>query len=147
MNNIDWSKLTNFQYWFEGVSGGTVSTPPVELYSFHFWFLTVLPVTLFVFGILFKIAKSFLHIDHPLVTKFDQWGTQILWIATLFSVWFLLRQMNIGFLSARFWTLVLACWFLAVVYLVIRYFSFLFQVEYLYFKEHQKFLADNNKYK
>ncbi len=141
MNNIDWSKLTDFKYWFEGVSGGSAATPPVELYSFHFWFLTTLPVTLFLVGVGLKVAKSFLHLDHPLVEKFDQWGSQIIWIASLFSIWFLFRQMNIGFLSARFWTLILGAWFVIASYFVFKYFSFLYQVEYLYFKEHQKFQA------
>jgi hypothetical protein len=141
MNYIDWNKLIDFKYWFEGVSGGSASTPPVEVYSFYFWFLTTLPVTLFLVGIILKVSKSFLNIDNPLVEKFDQWGSQAIWIASLFSVWFLLRQMNIGFLGARFWTLILAVWFLTSLFFIYKYFSFLFQVEYLYFKENKKFQA------
>jgi hypothetical protein len=49
--------------------------------------------------------------------------------------WFLLRQLSVGFLGARFWLAIGGAWFVVFTYFVIRYFVIFYRLEILYYKQ------------
>jgi hypothetical protein len=135
--NIDWSKLANLEYWLEGVAGKTSITPVIEKNSSFFWFFLYLFSAFFVVGVVMRVAQAFLHSSHPLQSKLPVWGNNFAWMGVLGLLWFLLRQLSVGFLGARFWLLIGLVWFIAVLYLIARYFINFFPLEYNYFKKNK----------
>ncbi len=133
--NIDWDKFKSLDYWLAGISGNIAITPIIEKNSQFFWFFLWLFAILFSIGVLMKISTLFLHINHPLNSKLNIWGDNILWIGIVGDGWFLLRQLGVGFLGARLWLLPMVLWFLILFFFIIRYFWLYFYLEYLYFKK------------
>lgn len=137
MLDIDWSKLIRIDYWLEGVAGGFSVTPPVEEGSAFFWTYLYLFIAFFSFGVVVRVLKSFMDLNHPLQPRLSFWGNSIIWISFWALVWFLLRQLSIGFLGARFWLLILFTWALVIKYFAIRYFITKYRIEKLYFEKYR----------
>lgn len=138
MQQIDWSKFGSLQYWTEGIAGNTAVTPVVERDSLFFWFFTVLFTVLFSKGVLLITATTFLDYKNPLVPKLSLWGNNYLWMGILGLLWFLLRQIEVGFLGSRIWLLVGLVWFLVVLGMIIRYFVAYFPLEWAYYRKNQQ---------
>jgi hypothetical protein len=132
---IDWSKLIDIQYWFEGIIGTSATTPPVENESFFYWFFLTLFAVIIIVSVVGRVAISYLPTDHPIHDKLDAWTNNTAWIGTLGVLWFLARQVNVGFLGARFWLLVLALWFVILMYFALKYLLTLYPIEAIYYRE------------
>lgn len=135
MNKIDWSRFIDLKYWLDGVAGDTSITPVIERGTFFFWFFLYLFSSLLILGIALRIAQAFLHNNHPLQSKFPNWGNNFIWMGILGLSWFTLRQLNTAFLGARFWLIVGLLWFIIVDYFIIRYFVVFYKLEKAYFKK------------
>jgi hypothetical protein len=135
MVSIDWSKLTRLDYWFEGVGGASSITPPIEQGSWFFWFFLSIFTAIFSFGVILKLAKSFLNENHPLQQRLSFWGSNIIAIGFTGVFWFLLRQLSVGLLGARFWLPLFLLWMLVIVYFAVRYFVSYFNIEMAYYKK------------
>ncbi len=144
MSQIDWSKLIRLDYWFEGVAGNTSITPPLEIYSFHYWFFLWFYSIVFSLGVVIKVIISYMHIENPVRLKLDLLGNNFIWVGIVGSSWFILRQIRIGFLGARFWNLLIIIWIAGLSIYLIRYYILYFKFEYLYFKN--KTLVDSQKF-
>jgi hypothetical protein len=132
---IDWNKLIDIQYWFEGIVGSTATTPPVENLSFFYWFFISIFSVIIILSVVGRVVISYLPIEHPLHDKMDTWTNNTAWIGTLGIVWFLSRQVNVGLLGSRFWLLVFAAWFLILGYFVLKYLLTLYPIEKIYYQE------------
>ena len=141
MNQVDWSKFLDLQYWTEGIAGGSAVTPVVESGSLFFWFFTGLFTFLFAKGVFMITAQKFLDYQNPLNEKLSVWGNNYVWMGILGIVWFLLRQIEVGFLGSRIWLLVGLVWFLVILALVIRYFVAYFPLEWAYYKKNKRLRA------
>jgi hypothetical protein len=138
LQQIDWSKLGRLEYWFEGIAGSVSITAPVEYKSSFFWWFLWIFTLIFSFGVSALLARSFIHKDHPLQSKLSFWGNSVLSVGVLGAIWFMLRQLSVGFLGARFWLLIFLVWAFVLIFLVVRYFVKSFGIEYLYFKHTTK---------
>lgn len=132
---ISWDKLLKLEYWFEGIAGGISITTPLEEGGKFFWFFLWFFVVIFALGVFIRISQSFLDINHPLQLKLPNWGNNVIWISIWGTIWFLCRQLGVGFLGARFWLIVLGIWFLILLYFVIKYFIQNFKYEIMYFQK------------
>ncbi|MEI6728954.1 MAG: hypothetical protein WCK98_04900 [bacterium] len=135
MPQIHWESFTKLEYWFSGIAGDLSSTPVIDKGTYFFWFFLSVFTVIFTIGVLLKIVSSYLSQEHPLNLKFNFWGDNIIWIGVLGDVWFLVRQLSVGFLGARFWVILLAIWGLVLFYFIARYFLYFFKIEYLYFQK------------
>lgn len=135
MNQIDWSRLLEIQYWVEGIAGDSAVTPPVESDSIFFWFYVTLFTVLFSVGIILLTSEKFLNQKNPFASKFVLWGNNYLWMGVLGMIWFLLRQIEIGFLGSRVWMLVGMVWFLVLFFIQAKYFLTYFTLEWTYYKK------------
>ena len=81
------------------------------------------------------VLESFLHLENPLKQRLTSWGANIVAMGYMGIFWFLMRQLRVFLLGARFWLLILLVWFLILLYFVVKYFILYFQIEYLYFKQ------------
>jgi hypothetical protein len=135
MVNIDWTKLSKLEYWFEGVGGSSSITPPIEQGSWFFWFFLSFFTIIFGLGILIKLYKSFIGENHPLQNRLDLWGSNIIGIGSAGIAWVLLRQLSIGLLGARFWLFALLIWGLVILYFTVRYFILYFRIELAYYNK------------
>lgn len=140
MPSIDWEKLAKLEYWFEGIAGGISITTPIKEGSYFFWFFLWSFVIVFALGVVIKTIGSFLDTNHPLQLKLPFWGNSVIWISIWGVIWFLCRQLSVGFLGARFWLIVLAIWALVLLYFVGKYFIQNFKYELLYFQNTKKAL-------
>ena len=62
--NIDWSKLIDYKYWFQGfinTTGSLFVTPPVQKDSIFYWGLILGFSSIIVSGIVIKTAHLFLN--------------------------------------------------------------------------------------
>ena len=137
MNQVDWSKFLDLQYWTEGIAGNTAVTPVVEKDSFFFWFFVSLFTYLFAKGVIMVTSEKFLDYKNPLIPKLSLWGNNYIWMGILGIIWFLLRQIEVGFLGSRIWLLVGLVWFLVVLGLIIRYFVAYFPLEWAYYRKNK----------
>ena len=135
MNQVDWSNFLEIQYWVEGIAGSTSVTPVVEVGSIFFNFFVTLFTVLFGLGLVLLTATKFTKEKNPLDNKLIVWGNNYLWMGLLGLLWFLLRQIEIGFLGSRIWLLVGLVWFIVLCVLQIRYFLIYFPLEWKYFKK------------
>lgn len=135
MPKINWESFTKLEYWFSGIAGDLSSTPVIEKGSYFFWFFLAIFTAIFSIGVIMKVCTSFLKEDHPLNSKLNFWGDNVIWIGVLGNTWFLVRQLSVGFLGARFWVVVLAIWALILLYFIARYYIYFFKIEYLYFQK------------
>lgn len=138
MGKVDWSKLVELEYWLEGVAGTSSVTPAVEKDSFFFWLFVSFFTFLFGSGVVMLTSQKFLDDKHPLSPQLSIWGNNVLWMGILGMLWFLLRQIEVGFLGARIWLIVGFIWALVLFYLAIRYFVSYFPLEYAFFKKNKK---------
>ena len=138
MPQIDWSKLITLEYWLEGVAGDDFGAPFIEVGSFFYWFYLYLFATLIILGICWKVSRAFIHQDHPLQKKIPFWSTSLIWLGILGLFWFLMRQINIGLLGARFWLLIMLGYVVIVGILAIDYFRKFYFIEITYFKNNIK---------
>jgi len=139
MPQISWDKLLKLEYWFEGIAGGISITTPLIENSFFYWFFLWFFVVVFAFAIALKALQGFLDTNHPLQLKIPFWSNSVIWISIWGVIWFLCRQLSVGFLGARFWLIVLGIWFLVLLYFVVKYFIQNYKYELLYFqKTHQR---------
>lgn len=134
MLNIDWSKISDAKYWLEGVAGGVSATPPLVENGFFFNLFLYLFTSLFVLGICLKISQAFLNDQHPLQTKFPIWSDNFIWMGILGLLWFVLRNIQVGFLGARIWIFAGFIWFAILAYFIVKYFILNWKIEYNYFK-------------
>jgi hypothetical protein len=135
MPNIDWSKLINFKYWFEGTTASdTVNLLPVEAGSFFYYFYLAVFGGLVVVAILMLLSKLFLHPQHPIQSKLALMSSNFIWMGILGLGWFTMRQIQVSFLSARMWILFGLVWFLALAYYMVKYFINYYKLEMNYFR-------------
>jgi hypothetical protein len=137
MPTIYWEKLIRLDYWFEGIGGRVSITPPVEYGSWFFWFFISFFTAVFSIGVLIRVSQGFLHKNYPLQPKLNFWGNSVIWIGFWGLTWFLVRQLSVGFLGARFWLLVLGIWFLVILYLALRYLFSKYKFEKSYFDKYK----------
>lgn len=133
---INWLEFTKFDYWLAGISGEVSITPIVERNSSFFWLFLWVFALIIAFAILVKSITILLNEHHPLNSKLNLWGDNILWIGILGNGWFLLRQLSVGFLGSRLWLVLFFVWFLILLFFIIRYFVSFYKLEYLYYKKH-----------
>ena len=137
--NINWAKLFDITYWLEGIAGGSNSlsiTPPNNKVEFFFWFWLSLFAAFWFVGIGIKIWRAWIPEKHPLKNdwKISFWSNNFLWIAVLGDFWFLFRQINVPFLGSRLWIIIGFIWLIVVLYFIIRYFTFNWPMERMYYK-------------
>jgi hypothetical protein len=135
MNTIDWKKLVNLQYWFEGVAGDTSITPTIQKNTFFFWFFLTIFSIIFTVGITLKIAQLFMHPLNPLTKKFSILSSNLISMGITGIIWFCLRQLSVGFLGARFWLLIIGAWAGGLAFWLGKYFSYAYKFESLYFQK------------
>jgi hypothetical protein len=133
--SIDFGKLIDINYWFEGVVGTTSSIPVVESNSVYFQYFIYSFITMASIGTAFKIAQYFLPIAHPFAKKFPIWSTQFIWISILGMLWFTLRQTKVSLFGARFWTSIGIIWLIVLVAQIVKYFIQNYSIEYSYYKK------------
>jgi hypothetical protein len=136
--SIDFGKLIDINYWFEGVVGSTSSIPVVESNSIFFQYFVYTFIALAVIGVALKIAQSYLPITHPLVKKFPLWSSQFIWISILGMFWFTLRQTKVSLFGARFWTLIGIVWLVILIAQIAKYFIRNYSIEYRFYKKSLK---------
>jgi hypothetical protein len=134
MLNIDWSRFIDPKYWLEGIAGGISQTPALTRDGFFFSFFLYLFSGFFVLAIIMKVVQAFLHDQNPLQSKFPTWSDNFLWMGILGLLWFILRNIQVGFLGSRVWILIGLVWFLILAYFIIKYFVINWRMEYKYFK-------------
>jgi hypothetical protein len=145
MPQIDWNKFGQLSYWLEGVAGTTAVTPVNDRNEFFFWFFLYLFASLLVGGVALRVLQAFLNPLHPFQKKFPFWGDTLIWMGILGFSWFLLRQLSVGFLGARFWLLIGGVWGAIFLYFVIRYFVLFYQLEIAYYRKHHAPLKEVKK--
>lgn len=138
MNKVDWSRLVELEYWLEGVAGTSAITPAVEKDSLFFWFFVNIFTFLFGMGVITLTAQKFINPKHPIHTQLPVWGNNFVWMGLLGIIWFLLRQIEVGFLGARIWLIVGFVWIIILLYLIIRYFVVYFPLEYAFYKKNKQ---------
>jgi len=135
MPEIDWNKLKTLEYWLAGFAGNTAITPTLEMYSFFFWtFISIFSIV-FSIGVGFKVSTAYFDPNNPLVGKFNIFGNNLIWVGIMGMSWFLFRQIQVGFLGARFWLLVLGIWVVGLGVYAGRYFALYYKFENLYFQK------------
>ncbi len=132
--NIDWSKVTDLKYWLEGIAGGVSATPALVTNGFFYNLFLYLFTSFFVLGVCMKVSQAFLNDQHPLQKKFPTWSDNFIWMGILGLTWFVLRNIQVGFLGARVWIFVGFIWFAVLMYFIIKYFIQNWNIEYTYFK-------------
>ncbi|MEM1312763.1 MAG: hypothetical protein AAGF07_04865 [Patescibacteria group bacterium] len=133
MNNIDWAKLIDLQYWLEGVAGASSMTPVMGRDSFFFWFFLYLFSSFLTLGVLLRLYQAFIRSDHPFQKQLPFFGNNFMWMGVLGLLWFTLRETSVGFLGARIWLLVGLLWFLVITILLVRYFAIFYRLEINYY--------------
>jgi hypothetical protein len=136
--SIDFGKLIDINYWFEGVVGSTSSIPVVESNSIFFQYFVYSFIALAVIGVALKIVQSYLPINHPLVKKFPLWSSQFIWISILGMFWFTLRQTKVSLFGARFWTLIGIVWLVILIAQIAKYFIRNYLIEHRFYKKSLK---------
>jgi|GEM_PF-5734716 len=131
---LDWSKIFSAKYWFQGTSPESLLDPVVKD-SAYFWIFLGFFSFVVTAGVVMMVLESFLHLENPLKQRLTSWGANIVAMGYMGIFWFLMRQLKVFLLGARFWLLILLVWFLILLYLVVKYFILYFQIEYLYFKQ------------
>ncbi len=131
--NIDWSKLVDLEYWFEGVAGSSPITRPIEYPSSFYTAFVVLFTVFFSIGVLSFLVQGFMNKHNPLTSKFTLWGSNFLWMGILGSFWLFLRQAEVGFLGSRMWLLAGVVWFVVLIIMIIKYFITLYPLEKAYY--------------
>lgn len=145
MPTIDWSKLATLDYWLQGIAGESFGAPFVEVDSFFYWFYLNVFASLIVIGILWKVSRAFIDINHPIQKKIPFWSTNLIWLGIVGLFWFLMREINIGLLGARVWLLVMLAYVLVILYFAVRYFKDFYFIEYAYYKNTLKAKKAKNK--
>lgn len=138
MFSIDWSTYMDPTYWFEGIitkPGSVLKTSTIEVNSGTYWFFINLFAISIIVGILLKLFTSFINPDNPLAKKTPIFADNIIWMGILGYVWFLSNQLTIAFLGARFWILLIGCWFLVLLFFTIKYLIRFFPLEMRYYKK------------
>jgi hypothetical protein len=136
--SIDFGKLLDINYWFEGVVGSTSSIPVVETNTVYFQYFIYSFIALAFSGVALKIALSFLPITHPFAKKFPLWSAQFIWISILGMFWFTLRQTKVSLFGARFWTLIGIVWLAILLAQIAKYFIQNYSIEYSFYKKSLK---------
>ena len=134
LKGIDWSRFTDPKYWLEGVAGGVSATPALDRDGFFYTFFLYLFSILFVLGVSLKVSQAFLYDLHPLQKKFPTWSDNFIWMGVLGLLWFILRNIQVGFLGSRIWIFVGLVWFAILMYFILKYFIQNWRIEYKYFK-------------
>lgn len=134
LQQIDWNRFLDLAYWLEGIAGSTASLSPIETGSFFFWFFLYLFSTLLIAGVSLRVSQAFLHQNHPLQKHLPFWGNNLIWMGIAGMAWFLMRQLNVSILGARFLFPFGAIWFLAIAYLAVNYFWKFYPMEILHFR-------------
>lgn len=136
MPNIDFSKLASLKYWLEGTTAGVdVNIIPVEFGSFFYYFYVSIFSGLIILAILLIIYRLYISQDHPLQSKLDFLSQNLIWMGILGSLWFLARQVEISFVSARLWLIFGFIWFLAVMFWFLRYYFWYYPLELSFYKK------------
>ncbi len=137
MPEINWSRLLDLNYWFEGVSD--LNGTPVIMPDSPFFWAYLFIFTFFVgIGTAFFVSKAFFHEDHPFQSKISFAGNNFIVMGLLGFLWFWLRETKVQMLGARFWLLFGFIWLLALAYLAINYYLNFYKLESLYFENSLK---------
>ena len=136
MPNINFSKIFTLKYWLEGTTAGAdVNILPVEYNSFFYYFYIATFSGLIVISILLLVYKLFLQETHPLQTKIGLLSQNLIWMGILGVGWFLARQTNISFLSARMWLFFGFIWFVIIMGWFVRYMITYYPLELSFFRK------------
>ncbi|NJL96322.1 hypothetical protein HC766_03125 [Candidatus Gracilibacteria bacterium] len=138
MNQINWFNFVDLEYWFEGVAGSTAITSPLTVNTIYYQFFVVLFGVLFGLGVILFFSKNFFNKYNPLNTKMEVWGNNFVWMGLLGGLWLFLRQAEVGFLGARMWLLVGVFWMLVLIFIIVKYFLYVYPLERAYFLKHHK---------
>jgi hypothetical protein len=130
---FDLNKLKSLDYWFAGATGSYVDVPLIDKSSPFFYFYINLFSVLFIFGLLLCSVSLFTKNTFPLIKKLSVWGVNFSWMGVLGMFWFSLREIKTAFFGARFWLVIGLIWFLTILYFIIRYFVFYFNIERKYY--------------
>lgn len=134
---MDWKRLLEFDYWFEGVIGAdsNLTAPIVLKDSFAFW--TFLSIFSFftIIGIVLRVFRVFLSSKHPFQKKFVTWSNHFTTLGLIGLTWFLLRETSIAFLGGRFWLLFMIGYLGYIIYSITRYFIEFYKMEITYFRQ------------
>jgi hypothetical protein len=138
LTKINWLRFLDYNYWLEGIKNGTGSlfvTPAVKTNSDFYWFFIIFFCVLAIIGILSRFLQLFLNKNHPLQVRIPFFANNITWLGVVGIGWFILRQIEVAFLGARFWLIFLLAWGLAIVYISVKYMLNFYKLELAYFKK------------
>lgn len=133
-DKIEWSKLASPDFWLEGIAGQNLISQPLSEDGFRNFFL-VLFAGFLVSGILIRLIKLFLPLEHPLQPHIGLWTANFIWMGALGLMWWLFNQLGpLLFIGSKLWLLVGLIWFLVVLFLIIKYFITDYKLEINYFR-------------
>ena len=140
MISINWSRLSTFDYWLEGLqnNAGSYTTPTIPKESSFFWLFLNGYTTLICIGLVILFVKSLLHSKHPLQLKLPFIANNLIWMGITGISWFLCRQLEIWLLGSRIWILVNIIWIGVLLTLSIRYLSQFYPLELRYYRKNYK---------
>ena len=143
MSSIDLSKIFTLKYWLEGTTAGPdVNIIPVASGSFFYYFYISFFCGLIILAICISLYKLLTHKDNPIQNNLSFLSQNLCWQGILGLTWFLFRQVNISFLSARLWLLFGFAWLLVTIIWFIRYMIIYYPLEIAYFKKQKNNSAE-----
>ncbi len=136
--NIDWLKLIDYKYWFQGfinTTGSLFVTPAVQKDSIFYWSFLIAFSLIIISGIILKVLQLFLHKNHPLQFRIPFLSDNLIWIGIVGISWFVLRQIEVAFLGMRIWIIPMGIWLTAILGISIKYMFNFYKLELSYFKK------------
>jgi len=141
--NIDWSRIIKPDFWLEGIAGQNLISQPISENGFRNLFLLIFSIFL-IGGILLRLIKVFIPIQHPLQPKLNLWTGNFIWMGILGILWWLFNQWGpLLFIGSKLWLIFGLVWFLATIYFILKYFITDFRLELIYFKK--KYTVESDK--
>ena len=115
--NIDWAKLIDYKYWFQGfinTTGSLFVTPPVQKDSIFYWSFIIAFSLILVSGVILKTTQLFLNKNHPLQFRIPFLSDNLIWLGIVGLSWFVLRQIEVAFLGMRIWLIPMGIWLVGI---------------------------------
>lgn len=145
---IDWMKLLDYKYWFQGfinTTGSLFVTPAVQKDSIFYWGFIIAFSAIIITGILSKTFQLFLNKNHPLQFRIPFFGDNLMWIGIVGLSWFVLRQIEVAFLGMRIWLIPIGLWLVSILAISIKYLFNFYKLELRYFKKTRESLISKPK--
>ena len=132
---IDWSRILKPDFWLEGIAGQNLVSSPLSENGFRNLFLLIFAVFL-IGGILFRLIKIFLPLQHPLQPRISTWTGNYIWMGILGIMWWLFNQWGpLFFIGSKLWLLVGLVWLLTLKYFILKYFITEYRLEISYYNK------------